>query len=139
MRNWQYASIAKRFISFTIDDIVVSLLFIAIFYEQIFLIKTGDSLVFFIRDNLLYLLILKTAYHTALIAISGQTLGKYFTKIKAVDEDSFTNISWSRAFLRASFRVLGEMFFYFTFIFAFFDKKNQTLHDKIARCVVVDV
>jgi uncharacterized RDD family membrane protein YckC len=139
MTNWQYASIAKRFISFTIDDIVVSLLFIAIFYNQITGLNTPESLVYFIRDNVLYLLILKVAYHTFLIALNGQTLGKYFMKIKAVDEDNFQTISWNRAFLRAAFRTLGEMFFYFTFIFAFFDKKNQTLHDKIAKCVVVNV
>ena len=138
MNKVKYASILKRTISFTIDDFIVSFLFIAIFYEQIAALKSVEALTLFLQQNLFYLLLLKIIYHTFFIGVYGKTVGKYIVKIKAVDENSLEVIGINRAFLRAAVRTLGEMFFYFTFIFAFFDEKNQTLHDKIVKCVVID-
>ena len=93
----------------------------------------------FIKANVLVLLLLKIIYHTFFIALNGMTIGKYFMKIKAIDEHSEKELSWVMAFLRSFIRVIGEALFYFTFLFAFFDPKKQTLHDKISKCVVIDV
>ena len=135
-----YASITKRSFAFLIDDIIVSLLFIAIYYDKIVLLSTPESLRLFLEQNLWVLLFLKIAYHTFFIGLNGQTIGKYLVKIKAVDENDFSKtISWNKAFLRAVVRTIGEMLFYFTFIVAFFDEKRQTLHDKIGKCVVINV
>jgi len=139
MQQENYASIGRRFLSFTIDDIVVSLLFIGIFYNSIIALQTPESLTFFLQQNIWYLLALKVMYHTFLIGVNGFTLGKYFAKIRAVDEISGEPIGFSRAFLRALVRTAGEMLFYITFIFAFSSPKKQTLHDKIVNCVVIDV
>ena len=139
MNRFKYASIAKRAIAFTIDDIVVSILFTIIFYEQIVSLTTPQMMLTFIEQYFGVLLLLKVLYHTFLISYSGATLGKYIVKIKAVDEESGNLLSWKMALLRAIVREIGEVFFYFTFIFAFFDKKNQTLHDKVSKCVVIDV
>ena len=138
MQNSNYASIAKRAISFTIDDIITSLLFIGIFYDAIIMLKSAESIVLFLQNNIWYLIALKVIYHTFFIGLNGITVGKYFTKIKAVDEESLEAIGFSRAFIRALVREFGEMFFYFTFIFAFSSLKKQTLHDKIVDCVVIN-
>jgi len=139
MNIFKYASITKRSISFLIDDIVVSILFTIIFYEQINSLTTPQMMLTFIEQYFGVLLLLKVLYHTFLISYSGATLGKYIVKIKAVDENSGKLLNWKMALLRAIVREIGEVFFYFTFIFAFFDKKNQTLHDKVSKCVVIDV
>jgi len=139
MQEFSYASIIKRALSFTIDDILVSFLFIAIFYENIISLATPELMVAFIQSNAWVLLVLKVIYHTFFIGLNGMTVGKYFLKIKAVDANSGEILSWNMAFLRAIVRTIGEMLFYFTFYFAFFDKRNQTLHDKISNCVVIDV
>ena len=139
MQNMKYASIAKRAISFTIDDLIVSFLFIAIFYNQITLLTTPESMMLFIEQNAWVLIVLKVIYHTFFIGLNGATIGKYIVKIKAVDEFDGQLIGWGRAFIRAVIRTIGEMLFYITFIFAFFSPKNQTLHDKIVNCVVIDV
>jgi len=134
-----YASIPKRAISFTIDDIVVSLLFTIIFYGQITSFADAESMIAFIQQNVWILFLLKIIYHTFFIALNGATVGKYAVKIKAVnEEDNKKLLSWQMAFLRALVRTIGEMLFYFTFFFAFFSDKNQTLHDKISKCVVIN-
>ena len=138
MQNMKYASIIKRAISFTIDDFLVSFLFIAIFYKQITTLTTPELMVAFIQQNAWVLMVLKIVYHTFFIGLNGATVGKYIVKIKAVDENSGQIIGWGRAFIRAVVRTIGEMLFYITFLFAFFSPKKQTLHDKIVNCVVID-
>jgi len=137
VREFTYASLGRRSISFIIDDIVVSLFFVVIFYDQISSLTSQELMVNFIVTNTWVLLMLKLIYHTFFIGYNGMTLGKYIVKIKAVDENSGNLLPWSRALLRAFVRVVGESFFYFTFLFAIFDKRVQTLHDKVAKCVVV--
>ena len=138
MKEFKYASIGRRFLSFTIDDIIVSLLFIAIFYDAIRALQTPEALTIFLQTNIWYLLALKVLYHTFFIGLNGVTIGKYLAKIKAIDENSEEPIGFGRAFLRALVRTSGEMLFYITFLFAFSSPKKQTLHDKIVNCVVVD-
>jgi len=139
MQEYSYASIAKRAISFTIDDILVSFLFIGIFYDNIVKLTTPEMMLAFIQANVWVLMLLKVIYHTFFIAFNGMTVGKYIMRIKAVDENSGKELSWAMAFLRAVVRIVGETLFYFTFLFALFDSKRQTLHDKISKCVVIDV
>lgn len=135
----KYASIGRRVISFIVDDLVVSFLFIAIYFNQITLLKTQEVMAYFIATNIWVLITLKILYHAFFIAYSGATVGKYLTKIIAIDDTSGKKLKWSMAFLRALVRVVGESLFYSTFLFAFFNKKRQTLHDKLTNCVVIDV
>ena len=140
MENIKFASITKRGIAFFIDDLITSLLFIIIFYDQIITLTTPESMSVFVMQYSWVVFVLKIMYHTFFIGLNGATVGKYIVKIKAVDESNPTQtISWSRAFIRAVVREIGEMLFYITFIFAFGSPKNQTLHDKISKCVVIDV
>ncbi len=140
MESIKYASITKRSIAFFIDDMIISLLFIIIFYNQISSLTTPESMSLFVMEYSWVVFVLKIMYHTFFIGLNGATIGKYIVKIKAVDEDNPTQtISWSRAFIRAIVREIGEMLLYITFIFAFGSPKNQTLHDKISKCVVIDV
>ena len=139
MSSFDYASFGKRSLSFFIDDLTVSFLFIFIFYDQIISLTTQDMMINFIVSNSWVLLMLKLIYHSFFIGYNGATIGKYIVKIKAVDEKSGEVLPWSRAILRAIVRLIGESLFYFTFIFALFDKRVQTLHDKISKCVVINV
>ncbi len=137
MQRYNYASLGRRSASFVIDDFVVSFLFIAIFYDQIASLNSKELMVNFIVQNSWVLLLLKLTYHTFFIGYNGMTVGKYIVKIKAIDETTGGKLSWNKAFIRAFVRTVGESIFYFTFIFAIFDKKVQTLHDKVVKCVVV--
>lgn len=140
------ASNQKRITSFVIDDIVVSLFFIIIFYSQfsdVFLNITVvdeaalEAVNVFIAQNILVLFSIKLLYQTVLVWQNGMTLGKYLMKIKVIDLETGETPSFQKALLRASIRIPSEILFYLGFMMAFFNPLKQTLHDKLSNCVVV--
>ncbi|WP_309498843.1 RDD family protein [Sulfurovum sp.] len=141
------ASIQKRITSFVIDDIVISVFFILIFYGQFSEVFSNitavdqtalDSVNTFIAQNILVIFAIKILYHTVLVWQNGMTLGKYLMKIKVIDLETGNTPSFQKAFLRASIRIPSEALFYLGFLMAFFVPLKQTLHDKLSNCVVVD-
>ena len=141
------ASNQKRIASFVIDDIVITLFFIVIFYDQFSVVFSNitvvdeaalESVNVFIAQNLLVVLSIKLIYHTVLVWQNGMTIGKYLMKIKVIDLETGNTPGFSKAFLRASMRIPSEVLFYLGFLMAFFVPLKQTLHDKVSNCVVVN-
>ena len=137
----------KRITAFVIDDIVISVFFIIIFYNQFAGIFSNitvvdevalESINAFIAQNILVVFSIKVLYHTVLVWQSGMTLGKYLMKIRVIDLETGTIPNFQKAFLRASIRIPSEILFYLGFLMAFFNPLKQTLHDKLSNCVVVD-
>lgn len=141
------ASNQKRITSFVIDDIIITLFFIIIFYDQFSAVFSNitvvdeaalESINAFIAQNLLVVLSIKLIYHTVLVWQNGMTLGKYLMKIKVIDLETGNTPGFLKAFLRASMRIPSEVVFYVGFLMAFFVPLKQTLHDKVSNCVVID-
>jgi len=141
------ASSQKRITSFVIDDIVITLFFIIIFYDQFSALFSNITVVdeaalqsvnAFIAENLLVVLSIKLIYHTVFVWQNGMTLGKYLMKIKVIDLETGNIPGFQKAFLRASVRIPSEVLFYVGFLMAFFVPLKQTLHDKVSNCVVVN-
>lgn len=146
------ASVQKRISAFVIDDIMVALFFLIIFYDQLLVIASHTSgmmsaeeitliqaeLRQFSVDNLLIMLSIKVLYHTVPVWQNGITLGKYIMKIRVIDLKTGDSPSFIQAFLRALLRIGSEVFFYIGFIMAFMMPLNQTFHDKLSNSVVVD-
>lgn len=141
------ASNPKRITAFMIDDIVISIFFIIIFYDQFSAVFSNITVVdeaaiqsinTFISHNVLVVLLIKLIYHTVFVWQNGMTLGKYVMKIKVIDLETGHTPVFQKALLRGSLRLVSEILFYIGFIMAFFMPMKQTLHDKISGCVVVD-
>jgi len=161
----KYASIGLRFISFLIDGIVLWCLYAIIFRifffnslpnpdmygnliqdiysgkynPQIFLDYLTVLLKTFISLGVYF--IISIFYKTFLVGKFGATLGKMITGIKIVDENG-NKISYGTAFLREVLvKDIVYMFLFFIswlgFLWAIWDKKKQTWHDKIARTLVI--
>ena len=137
--NLQISLPKKRVGAFVIDDIVISFLFLAIFWSQISTLTTPEEINLFLTNNFLTIILIKVLYHTFFVWQGGMTLGKYFMKIKVVSIGSGDTPPLHLALLRALLRIVSETFFYLGFIMAFFNPMVQTLHDKLSGCVVVDV
>ena len=147
------ANTKKRILSFVIDDLVIVVLLIAIFYEQLMLIASHvptvltsealeafqEEMQHFSADNLLIVLSLKVLYHTIFVWQNGMTLGKYMMKIQVVELETGMKPTFVRALLRATLRIVSEAIFYLGFLLAFFLPLKQTFHDKVSNCVVIDV
>ena len=76
----------------------------------------------------------------------GQTLGKMALKIQVRDEQTGGPIGYGRGFVRhilqsvAGFMsCLGGLFILIDGLFPLWDPKRQTIHDKVARTVVIDI
>ncbi len=86
-------------------------------------------------------LIPEAIYHTALIGSRSQTFGKMALGIKVVDAESRAPIGYPRAFTRwlstAALRALFTIPSIVDHLWPLRDTRKQTLHDKLARSVVV--
>lgn len=142
------ASSKKRIGAFVIDDIIVSIFFVAIFYSQLSELFSSMTVInemalervnLFISENILVVLLIKLIYHTVFVWQNGMTLGKYFMKIKVIDFETGHKPNFQRSILRGFVRIPSEILFYLGFLMAFFVPLKQTLHDKLSQCVVIDV
>ena len=129
----------KRVGAFVVDDLVVSFLFLAIFWSQLSSLGTVEEINLFLTKNFLIIVTIKILYHTIFVWQSGMTLGKYLMKIKVVSLHTDEIPQLHIALARASLRIVSETFFYLGFAMAFFNPMVQTLHDKLTGCAVVDV
>lgn len=69
-------------------------------------------------------------------SMNGQTIGKMIFQIRVVREDG-TPIGYGRALFRFLAYFISILPFGAGFLWAFVDKKGQSLHDKLARTVVI--
>jgi uncharacterized RDD family membrane protein YckC len=146
INNYQISTIRKRTTAYFLDDIIVSLLLFVIFYNQLVIIYQQiqnsmdfTPLIAYLQENTLVFILLRIVYQTFFVWQNGMTPGKMIMKIRIIEMDSGQIPSFSVAFLRASIRIVSESIFYIGYIMAFFNPMVQTLHDKLAKTVVVDV
>lgn len=136
----QLASIGSRFIAFVIDELILSLILITIYWSSI--AKTGGTFleISVLMQTTLFLpyIFLRVVYHTFFVWYYGATAGKMIVKIRVIDANHWGNVNLFSSFLRAVGRVLSELFFYAGFIISFFNDGKKTLHDIIGRTLVVN-
>jgi uncharacterized RDD family membrane protein YckC len=99
-------------------------------------LQDGETLLFVVL-----FLIPEGIYYTALIGSRSQTFGKMALGIKVVDAESRSPIGYPRAFTRwmstAAMRALFTIPTVVDHLWPLRDRRNQSLHDKFARTVVV--
>ncbi len=149
MQNDEFASNKKRLLAFVIDDIIISLFFLIIFYDQIATLLSSvgvngeiseasiGMMNGLLAENIIIVFAIKVIYHTILVWQSGMTVGKYVAKIRVISINTHEYPTLPQSFLRASIRLISDTFFYLGYIMAFFTPMRQTLHDKLSNCVVV--
>lgn len=139
-QDLELASIGSRLKAFVIDDLLITLLLGALFWDSISQ-NSGDftALLNMMNQNFFQVILVKFIYQAFFIWYFGATIGKIVAKIRVIDYDNFGRVSLLNSALRSVLRVASEMFFYIGFIFAFFTDSKQTLHDKLARTLVVNV
>ena len=98
--------------------------------------REGETLVIVVL-----FLVPEAIYYTAMIGSRSQTFGKMALGIKVVDAESRSPIGYARAFTRwfstATLRALFTIPTVIDHLWPLRDARNQALHDKFARSVVV--
>ena len=145
LNGYQISSVGKRTLAYFIDDMIVSIFLFIIFYDKLVVIyqqvqNSADftPLMVYLQENTIIFVLLRIVYQTFFVWQNGMTPGKALVKIKVVEMDSGDRPSFSVALLRASIRIISDSILYIGYIIAFFNPLVQTLHDKLAKTVVVD-
>ncbi|QDF29057.1 RDD family protein [Halarcobacter anaerophilus] len=137
--NLELASIRSRAFAFVIDDFLVTVISIIIYWDKISVVNNDVASVLLVMNEFVWqILFLKFLYQALFVWYYGATVGKIITKIKVIDYNTLGRVSIFTAMVRSIFRIVSEMFFYVGFIFAFFTEGKQTFHDKIGRTLVVN-
>lgn len=138
--NLQLASLRSRALAFVIDDLLVTVLVMVIFWENIFAVSEDmEAMMFLMKTQLaIPLIVLKIIYQTVFVWYYGATIGKIVTKIRVIDANHWGKVSFFSSLLRAVGRIFSEMFFYIGFLIGFFNNGRKTFHDIVGRTLVVN-
>ncbi len=136
--NLELATIGSRIKAFVIDDILITLVFIMLYWEKFSATDDMMALLMIMNEGVYQVLLLKFIYQGLFVWYYGATLGKIFAKIRVIDYNHFGRVSLFSSLLRSFFRIISEMFFYIGFILAFFNDSKQTLQDRVAKTLVVN-
>ena len=138
--NLQLASMRSRALGYVIDDFLVTIIIMMIFWEDIISVSQDmDALMYLLKAELVTpLIILKIIYHTFFVWYFGATIGKIVAKIRVIDANEWGRVSIFSSFLRAVGRIFSEMFFYVGFLIGFFNDGRKTFHDITGKTLVVN-
>jgi len=136
--NLELSSLQKRALAFLIDEMLLAVLFMIIIYDKVAGLSNPEEIVPLVNSFTFEYLLLKVAYQTLFVYQYGATIGKIVMKISIIDTETMEKPGFSSALNRAVFRVISEMLFYLGFVWAFYNKKRQSWHDKTARTLVVN-
>jgi len=135
----ELASNKKRLYSFVIDDLLVTFIAMFLLWTPI-QNSNGDyeQIVAIMNAAFIQIVVIKIIYQSFFIWYYGATLGKMFFKIRVIDFNHFGKITFAQSLLRSTARIFSESIFYIGFMFSFYTQSRQTLHDKIAKTLVVN-
>ena len=138
--NLQLASMRSRALAYVIDDFLVTIIIMMIFWEDIISVSQDmDALMYLLKAELAFpLIMLKVIYQTFFVWYYGATIGKIAVKIRVIDANKWGRVSIISSFLRAVGRIFSEMFFYIGFLIGFFNNGRKTFHDITGRTLVVN-
>lgn len=137
--NITLAPLKKRTFAYLIDEILISVLFIFIYLDQIPKDASTEETILIINSMVMYVMLLKVVYQTFFVWMYGATIGRIAMKIKVISLGDLEKPSFLFSLSRASFRVISESVFYLGFVWAFLNPKRETWHDKISNTLVVNV
>ena len=138
----QLASMRSRAFAFLIDDLIVTLLIMFVYWDNIVSLAVNDNqeeMINFMQGAIVApLMALKVVYHTFFIWYSGQTIGKKIAKIRVIDANYWGRTNFLQALFRSFGRVVSDMFFYIGFLIGFFNDGRKTFHDFTGKTLVVN-
>lgn len=137
--NITLASIPARAVAYVIDEVLVSILFIAIYWEQFTNSADIEQTIVLMNTMVMYVMLIKVFYQGFFVWMYGATPGKMVAKIRVIYMYDLDNPSPMQSLVRAIVRVVSEMVFYLGFVWAVLNPKREGWHDKAARTLVVNV
>lgn len=137
--SFAFSPINKRAFAYFIDELIVSVFFMIIFWESFQTSQDMEQMAAMINSVFYYVILLKVIYHTFFVWMYAATPGKLLMKMRVIDVQYMERPNLIQALLRAVMRMVSETLFYLGFIWAFFNPVKATWHDRFAKTLVIDV
>ncbi|RDU59561.1 RDD family protein [Helicobacter marmotae] len=141
--NLQLASKALRSLAWFIDMFLLSLVFVFIHFDTLSQIQNTsahiDYGIFrgFLMQYAWQVWVLKIAYDTLFVWYYGSSIGKLICKMRVVSVDLFDKPHFLSALFRSIAKYIGESLLYITYIFGLGDRCGRSLHDRLAKTLVI--
>lgn len=133
------AALGKRAVAYFLDDLLVSIVVIIMMWGSLSQAQSFEQYIQVTNSAFFEIVVIRFLYQFIFVLMYGATIGKMVMKMKVIDCSYLDKPQVQGALIRAAIRTVGEVFFYFTFIFAFFDPLKRALHDRWANTAVVNV
>lgn len=129
----------RRILAFVLDDIIISIVISLAFLEQIINAGSKDAINEVLTQGFFYIVAVKIIYQGLFTALYGASFGKMICKMKVVNIYTLDKPSALDSFVRAGIRMIGEIFFYILFLFAFANPFRRAPHDRLINTIVIDI
>ncbi|MCD8212977.1 MAG: RDD family protein [Campylobacter sp.] len=137
--NISLASFSKRIYAYCIDEVLISILFLIIYWNAFETAKSYEEIMMLVSNFVWQIITLKIIYQTFFTWYYGASIGKIAVKITCIDVEILDKPNFIASLSRAFMRAFGETCLYLGFAWAFGNIARQTWHDKTAKTVVIDV
>jgi uncharacterized RDD family membrane protein YckC len=138
--NITLASLNKRAFAFLIDELLLSVLVFFMISNKIDETMNYQEIMVVSSSIVFYVISIKAIYQTIFVYLYGATIGKIAMSIHIVNIDDLEKPNLFLSAVRSTGRVINEtILLYIGFLLFFIDPVKQTLHDKIAKTIVIDV
>lgn len=136
----QTAALWKRVVAHIIDDLLVGMVIIGLYWDKIAQ-NTGNPEVVLdlISSSWLILYVVRIVYHWLFVRYYGATIGKIVVKIKVIEIGLLDNPNTQQALVRSLFRALSEFLMYLPFLYLLTNSLRLGLHDRVANTIVVEL
>ena len=132
------ATISKRSWAFFIDELLLSMIFIAIIWNYFTQAQNVEQIISLTNSFVLEYMALKIVYQTFFVYMYGASIGKIVMKIRVIEIATLQKPGLPASFNRAVFRIISEMIFYLGFLWGILNPTRQTWHDMSAKTLVID-
>ena len=134
-RKHELAGAGIRFASALIDGFIAALLVEIIWLPTVFFGSFGAI----VAVLLFWVIPIIIVYYIILVKRWSATLGMKLVKIKLIDAKTHANVGYKTAFMRYIGMYGSSVIFGLGYVFLFFTKNKQNLHDIIANTLVVKI
>lgn len=145
--HYDYSSFLRRFFTYFIDSVLISLISSALFYpfinSQVYSTSLDGGINYTSSFNFTFSILalaLTYGYYALMYQYRGATIGQLLLKIRVINETNQEPLDWGRTALREILgKVISSVFLLLGFFWFFRSEKAKTWHDIISESVVVNV
>ncbi|WP_297812249.1 RDD family protein [uncultured Helicobacter sp.] len=136
----QIAPYWKRVVAHIIDDLLLSMVIIGIYWDSI-IQNTGnaEAILAIVSNSWLVLYGIRILYHWLFVQYYGATIGKIVVKIRILEVELLDNPSLKQALVRSLLRAFSEFLMYLPFFYIFANPLRRGLHDMATNTLVVEL